>query len=184
MRPASKRKLSALFNSAELAQIEAFLGRDGGFSLAGEMAIVRMFVDIQEYSASFDEIFKRCEAEWRGNWSLQDSHVRGNPAADGEVGIRNSVSLESFYLFFRTPSPLVAIALEIPTGSFVAKTKNDRYQFGEADLDGWRTVARDSGGLNFNRGKVHYLAIAKSIEIEYVDSSHHMWGTTPVLYVQ
>jgi len=184
MRLYSKRRLSVLFSPDEMAQIGAFLDREGGFSIGGEIALVQMLADVQEYDAPFDKILDGLEAEWHQIWSRQDLNVRGSPGAVGEPGFFNRVSLESFYLAFHTPSPLHAVPVEIPTKSFTVKTKGDSYQFGEADINGWRTVARVSGGLTFNWGKVRYVAIAKSMAIEaVVNSQTVMWHSTPVLYI-
>jgi len=185
MRPASVRKLSVLFHPEDVARIAAFLDRDGGFSLAGEMAIVEMIEVVQGY-ASLEQILEGCEREWINNWLSQHPSVRANPGLNGRMGTQNFASVEMFYFAFRVPSSLISTETEIPFESFAVRTRNSIYRFGETDLNGWRTVSRDSADLAFTRGKILYLGVGKSMTIEYLHDPRHALRhhTTPVLEFQ
>ena len=185
MKPYSKRKLSVLFRPDQMAQIEAFLDRAGGFSLAGEMAIVQMFADMQEY-APCEQILQACEYEWANNWGSQDLSERGSPGAEGAIGVRNTVSIEIFYfsLGLNLSSALAAVEQEIPVECFSVTTRSGIYHFGKADLEGWRTVTGELEGFKWGRGKVCYIAPGKPMKIEYLNGKLYMWDTTPVFSVQ
>lgn len=180
MQAVLKKHLIPLFGESDLERIENFLDRSGGFSFAGEMAIVQAIQDLQEY-LSLDEILAGCEIEWKINWAEQDSRIRGSPAADGETGIQNAISIENFYQVVQIPSPLAVTPLDIPGGFFAVKTRHSTYHFGAAGVAGDRIVTRSPGGLEFSSGRVQYLAIGKPVVIERLDNSGLRWRSTPVV---
>ena len=130
MREELKKKLAVLGNRDDLAHIESLLDREGGFCLAGQMAIVDMIIDLQEY-LTIEEMLKHCEAEWAQNWGLQAPSVRGSPAAEGNIGIQNIVAVETFYFAYQLTSQLIGIPVEVPDGPFNVATRSSVYRFGE-----------------------------------------------------
>ena len=176
-----RRELIVLFDNEEGTQLETFLNRAGGFSLAGQIALVEMIDLVQERGVSFDEILRGLELEWTNNWRFQESKIRGSRGAEGKVGIENTVSIENFYYFFKVRSPLTAVPLEIPMEAFRVDTRHALYYLGDANLKGERDIHRSERPLQFDRCKVHQLAIGKSMLVERFDHAIDCWWwTTPI----
>jgi len=146
----SKAKLQVLFKPNELERLAAFLNRDGGFSFAGELALVTAFLELQEYS-TFDDILIGCNIEWATSWSKQSSDVRGDPEADGFIGMRNRIALETLYNRADTQSSFEGVNFQIPSLAFSVITRWERFEFGAVDIVGWRKVVCLDKELSFNR---------------------------------
>ena len=185
MNASLKKRLEVLYKQEEVDQFEAFFDRDGGFSLAGVMALVDFMLEARDYNIPVSAILEGCEKEWASNWRLQDPSIRGSPAAPGMIGIQNYASLELFYrTFLEMSSPLIADEMQIPTASFKVRTRNSVYQFGDVQLDGTRTIAREPKPLEFNLCiVVGKLAHGKSMQIIRLDPPRRRWWTGPILEV-
>lgn len=178
-----KRRLAALYNPEEVAKIEVFLGREGGFSPAGEIALVLFMLEAQGYDITVQDILHGCELEWGHNWHFQQPDIRGSPAVSGAIGIQNRASIEMFYLHFRIPSPLIVENIQIPDSSFMVRTRQSVYHFGDVKLNGTRTIIRGPVALTFERCVVERLAYGKPMQVFCPGDSPHRWWTTPVLEV-
>jgi len=183
MREVLKRKLEVLFNKDDVSVIEEFLDREGGFCFAGQMAMVEMFLELQEYG-TVAAMLANCERTWEGSWAWQNPEERGNPGIDGPVGIWSTAAIERFYLGYGVPCLLSGFPCEISDTPFVVKTANSTYHAGAMELDGGRAIAKEGEKLNFDRGVIYdVLAKGKSMQVKCLDGPSVWYFTTPVYHV-
>jgi hypothetical protein len=180
-----KERLTALFNTQDILAIETFLNRDGGFSFPGQIALVDTFVAIQEYMTA-SQMLEQCQKEWERNWAHQGSAIRGSPAAEGRVGIENTVAIENFYYSNGvSSSPLLGVPVDIPMREFVVLTRNSAYRFGAVSFNGTREVERDPTGLGFSCCILQPAAtLGKALPIGHFTETQTApltWWTTPIL---
>ncbi len=144
------------------------------------MTLVETFLVMQEYM-TVDQMLEQCKIEWDRNWVHQPPSLRGSPAAEGRYGIENTVAIENFYYANgMKSSPLVGFPRDVPDSEFVVSTRHSTYRFGNADLQGERTVQREPVGLDFGRCILQTVAIVgKAMPIGRLDGSGSVWWTTP-----
>lgn len=183
MRPEYRKRLQVLFTPKEMAELEEFIDQEGGFSPAGELTLISAFLELQEYKP-FSFVMERCREEWPVSWSKQDPSVRGNPGAEGITGGRNRVALETLYNFCEIYSPFPGFPLSIPAVPFIVVTRNEVYQFGPSDSEGWREVARSGDPLFFKRCRIHFFAGEKPMHLEYLDIHRCVWHSAVVVNVK
>lgn len=176
----SEAELQALFKPNELERLAAFLNRDGGFSFAGELALVTAILELQEYS-TLDDILIGCIIEWTSSWSKQSSDVRGDPKADGYIGMRNRIALETLYNRFNIQSSFEGIELHIPSSSFSVTTRWELYEFGAMALTGWRSVTRLDDELPFEQCIVNFFRGEKPMVLYYQDVRTNCFMHTAVV---
>ena len=177
----SEAELRVLFKSDEVERLMTFLDQDGGFSFAGELVIVSAFIELQEYSP-FSFILEGCNLEWPNSWSKQSSDVRGDLNADGFVGMRNRIALETLYNRSEIHSPLEGFKLHIPSCPLFVTTRWEFYEFGEADSTGWRTVTRLKDELFFKECIIGSFRGEKPMELQFrIAAEIFFWHTAVVL---
>ena len=180
-------RLAARYQKQHLLQIVDLLDRKGGFSFAGQVALVQTLCEVSEYDdhLPLEAVLQECEVAWGTTWAKQDPPVRGNPSAQGEEGIRNTVALENFYVACGVwDSFLQGIPLKIPKTSFGAVTLSGVYVFGVADFNGLRSISCDAAELGFEYGVLQQLALGKSIQLIHEGPGWRMlWYSSPLFSI-
>lgn len=176
-----ERRLTDLFKSDEIAEIKWFLGKDRGFSMAGQAAIILLLDCLVENHVPFEQIMTGLHMMWQQAWSSQKHLERGNPSLEGAEGVANFEGLERLYATFRLPSPLVGVKQEIPRGPFEFVTEGTSYRFGSVGSNDEREINRTPEGISFRKCKISSISLGKCAWIASSDDlGMPPWITDPV----
>jgi hypothetical protein len=109
----------------------------------GEAVIVSVIIYAKGKKKTLNEIFAVCNRERDATWMSQDSAIRGDPDAAGDVGEQNRASLQIICHFLGIPNPSDQNN-KVSKDSLVVRTiEGVVYRFGSANERDERTLTID-----------------------------------------